>query len=52
MPASDTWRRTFPTADLLDVVDALADLVADRVADRLNAAAQAPTVARLAYSPA
>lgn len=32
---SDAWRRQFPTGSLLDVVDAVADLVAARCADKV-----------------
>lgn len=49
MTTSDTWRRQFPTASLLDVVDALADLVADRVAERIEPSGQ-PAVEKNGFS--
>lgn len=51
---STAWRRQFPSAELLDVVDAVATLVAERTATEVAArigAGRAP-VERMGLSPA
>lgn len=48
---SDAWRRQFPTGsvlDIVDLIDAVADLVADRVAERLDSSAK-PAVEQMGF---
>lgn len=47
---ADTWRRLFPQSGVLDVVDAIADLVADRVVERLDRSTK-PVTERIGLSP-
>lgn len=49
--AADTWRRTFPTGELLDALDGFAELVAAKVAERSTTPAVS-TIERVGYSPA